>query len=148
PRPVAVSAVTDACPTGAGKAASVQVAPPSDELAANGSCWPAVVTAVPAATTVRPLLATCCTTARAAPTGRGRLCWVQASPPPVAVQAAGASPSEPTATNPGAAAVTASICRLGPGPSSAPAAPSPARCQPARPADHQAAATVRPAVTW
>ena len=133
----AVSAVTNARPDGTGRANSVQVVPPSAELAANGSCWPAVVSAVPTATTVRPLPATCWSTARVAPTGSGTFCWIQALPPSVEVQAAGASPSAPTATNPRGPAVTPSICPLAP-------EGVPARCHPVRPADHQAAATVRP----
>jgi hypothetical protein len=65
PRPVAARAVTVAWPSGAGSANCDQVAPPSDEAAANGTCRPVVVSAVPAATTVRPLSATCWSTALA-----------------------------------------------------------------------------------
>ena len=63
------------------------------------------------------------------------------------IQAPGRVPTEPTATKPSASAAAASICREAPGPSSAPAAASVPRCQPVSPADHQAAATVRPA-SW
>ena len=109
-----------------------------------------MVSAVPTAATVRPVLATCCSTARVAPTGRGRSAWRQLRPS-AEVQADGWSPCEPTATKPAELAATAIIC-LAPGPSSAPAVPAedavPARCQPVRPADHQAAATVRPETTW
>ncbi len=153
PPPAAVSAVTEARPSGTGRTASVQVAPPSDELAANGSCRPSVVSAEPTATTAAPLLATWVSAARAAPTGSGTFCWVQVRPPSAEAQAAGASPSEPTAMNPRRTAVTARICRWPPArpgrllPRSAETA-SPARCQPVSPVDHQAAATVRPAMTW
>ena len=108
-----------------------------------------MVSAVPTAATVRPVLATCCSTARVAPTGRGRSAWRQLRPS-AEVQADGWSPCEPTATKPAELAATAIICRV-PGPSSAPAVPPrsvPARCQPVRPADHQAAATVRLETTW
>src|SRR5580700_5922650 len=131
--PVAVSAVTSARPDGTGRADSAQVRPPSAELAANGSCWPTVVSAVPTATTVRPLLATYWSTARVAPTGSGTFCWVQAWPFGE-VQAAAAWPAAPTATKPCGPAVTACICRapfwapgVSPGVSTVP------RCQPVRP---------------
>jgi len=74
PGPVVVSAVTNAWPAGTGSADSAQVRPPSAELAANGSCWPAVVSAVPTAITVGPLLATRVSTARVAPYGSGTFC--------------------------------------------------------------------------
>src|SRR5580693_2199624 len=148
PPPAAASAVTVATPAGTGSAASVQVAPPLAELAANGSRWPVVVTAVPVATTVRPLLATCCSTALAEPTGTGRFAWRQVRPSGE-TQAEAWFPSDPTATKPPERATTASICSPAPDPadpappSRAPAAASPARSQPVRPADHQAAAIVR-----
>ena len=148
PPPAAASAVTEglgSSPAGTGSAASVQLAPPSDEFAANGSRWPAVVTAVPTATTVRPLLATCCNTALVDPIGTGRSAWRQVRPSGE-IQAEAWLPSEPTATKPPERAATASICLLAPdpaAPSRAPAAASVARSQSVRPADHQAAAMVR-----
>ena len=131
---------------------SVQVAPPSDDLAANGTCWPEAVSAVPTATTSWPRLATWFSTVLVVPAGSGRFTSVQACPS-AEVQAEAPAPAEPTATNPCGPAVTASICRLVLGPSSAPGPPvadtaSAPRCQPARSADHQAAAIVRPPVTW
>ena len=109
PPPAAVSAVSEAWPAGTGRTVSAQVAPPSAEVAANGSCWPAAVVAVPAATTVAPSLATWVSTARTAPAGRGTACQVQVVPPSDEVQAAGAAPTTPTATNPCGLAVTARI---------------------------------------
>src|SRR2546429_79669 len=55
---------TGASPGGRGGAARPRRAPPLAELAANGTDWPVVVTAVPTATTTRPTLATCSSTAR------------------------------------------------------------------------------------
>jgi hypothetical protein len=139
--PAAASAVTNARPEGTGSADSVQLAPPSGELAANGTCCPVVMSAVPTAATARPSLATCCSTALVAPTGSGRLTWFQFRPS-AEVQTAAWSPAAPTATKPRGPAVTASIWV-------APwlASGVPARCQPASPADHQAAAIVRLAMT-
>jgi hypothetical protein len=141
-RPVAASAVTNARPEGTGSADSVQLAPASGELAANGTCCPVVVSAVPTAATARPSLATCCSTALVAPTGRGRPTCFQFRPSGE-VQAAAWSPAEPTATKPCGPAVTAIIWvayGLPPG--------VPARCQPIRPPDHQAAAIMRPEMAW
>jgi hypothetical protein len=144
--PAATTAVTEARPAGAGRADSAQLAPPLAELAANGTARPAVVTAVPTATTTRPALATCSSVARVEPTGMGRSAWRQVRPPSAEVQADGWSPCEPTATKPAPPAVTAVICRS-PVPSSAPPVASPPRCQPVRVSDHQTAASVRAATT-
>src|SRR6516225_362682 len=144
--PAAASAVTEVRSAGTGSADSAQRAPPSAELAANGTARPAVVTAVPTATTTRPALATCSSAAREEPTGSGRSACRQVRPPSAEVQADGWLPCEPTAANPDPLAVTAVICRA-PVPSSAPAVASPARCQPDRTADHQTAATVRTETT-
>ena len=86
--PPAARAVTDVGLAGSGSADSIQLAPPLDELAAKGTGAPVVMNAVPTAATVRPALATCCSTARVAPTGRGRSAWRQLRPS-VEVQADG-----------------------------------------------------------
>src|SRR5579862_1883149 len=135
----------NACPEGTGRAASVQVVPPSEELAANGSTWPEVVRTVPTATTAGPSLATRCSTARRTPIGSGTATLVQAWPFGD-THADGWLPAQPTATKPRGLAVTASICAAAP--SRAPGNASPARRQPVRPADHQAAAIGRPAEIW
>src|SRR6266851_7186746 len=136
--PATASAVTETRLAGSGSADSVQLAPPSEELAANGTSRPSLVTAVPTAATVAPVLATCSRAARVAPAGSGRsaCCHVR---PFAEVQADGWSPCEPTATNPAELTATA-VIRRSPGPSSAPSVASPVRCQPFRVADHQAAA--------
>ena len=145
--PAAARAVTDVRPAGTGSAESIQLAPPLDELAANGTGWPVVVTRGAdgghGAAGARDVL-------QHGPGGADRKGQVGLAPGPavrrgpgrrlVAVRAhrdeAGRSwPPRPV------------ICRA-PGPSSAPAVASPARCQPVRLADHQAAATVRPETTW
>src|SRR5215470_12829411 len=95
---------------GTGSSGSVQLAPPSAERAANGTDWPAVVVAVPTATTTRPAFATCSSTARVVPGGRGRSACRQVRPS-AEVQADGWLPCEPTATNPDPPAATAVICR-------------------------------------
>src|SRR5690349_3869883 len=145
--PAPARAVTEVSPAGTGSADSAQLAPPLADLAANGTDWPVVVTAVPTATTTRPALATCSSTARVEPTGTGRSAWRQLRPPSAEVQADGWAPCEPTATKPaGPLAVTAVSCRS-PVPSSAPAAASAPRRQPVRVADHQTAASVRTETT-
>src|SRR5215472_4737809 len=154
PPPTAASAVTTRPPVfaalaalaaaalGAGRVVSVQVKPPSADTAANGSCCPAAVTSVPAAATRFALAATYASAALAAEPGSGSVTSDQVRPVADS-QAAGRVPAEPTAVNPAGVAVTAFIC-LSPAPSSAPGRASAARCQPARPAACQAAATVRP----
>ena len=112
PPPAAATALTCAVPAGTGRAAAVQVRPPSAERAAYGT-GPAAVRATPAATTVRPAAATCCKRRRGGP---GRERQVGQAPGPAVRRGprGGTPPCEPTATKPPAAAVTASICRSPP----------------------------------
>src|ERR1700748_3341674 len=116
--PAATRAVTEVRPAGTGSADSAQLAPPLAELAANGTVRPAVVIAVPTATTTRPELATCSSMARVEPTGMGRSARRQVRPPSAAVPDAGRATHVPPATKPArpetgpetGRAVTAFIC--------------------------------------
>ena len=81
--PAAARAVTEVRPAGTGSADSAQLAPPLAELAANGTGRPAVVTAVPTATTTRPALATC---SQHGPGGADRQGQVGLPPGPAAVR--------------------------------------------------------------
>ena len=147
PAPVAATASTAAAPPGDGSRDSVQVAPPLTDSAVNGAVWPPEVADMPTATIRRPLTVTRWSWARTEFMGSARVTARQVRPL-AEIQAPGWAPADPTATKPPALAVAASICREAPGPSSAPADASVPRCQPVRPADHQAAATVRPATAW
>src|SRR5579875_2128392 len=142
PPPVPATASTAAAPSGDGSRDSVQVAPPSADIATNGACWPPVVVDMPTATIRRPFTATFSSWARAALEGSFSVVSCQVRPL-AEVHAAGAVPAEPTAVKPVLVAVTSSICRAPP----VPLSPVPvARCHPVRLADHQAAATGPPGV--
>jgi hypothetical protein len=143
PPPAPVSAVTSAAPpSGTGSNVSDHDAPPFAETAANGTCRPPAVVAVPAAVTVFPLAATYRSSARAAPDGSGSTTADHVRPLADS-HAAGRVPAEPAATNPFAVAVTAFIWRS-PSPSSAPARASVATRHPVRPREYQAAAMLPP----
>src|SRR5215469_14960183 len=151
PLPAAASAVTPVAVVlplplratgGAGSSVSVQVVPPFAETAANGTRWPAAVTPMPVAATVVPLAATKSSCAVAAPAGCGTVTRDQVRPVGDS-QAAARVPAEPTATNPLPVAVTAFSWLL-PVAGSAMAA----RCQFVPLGAFQAAATVRPPVSW
>ena len=113
--PAAVSAVKVVSGPGELNGIGCQVAPPSTESSANGTVpasvvlapVPAAGVAWPRATTRLPLIATCWSTALAAPSGTGRTIVSQERPLAV-VQTAGLPSCEPTETNPCAPAATAS----------------------------------------
>src|ERR1700760_1311398 len=91
PPPVAATAVTVAAPLGDGRDASVQVVPPSVEVAAKGVVWPDDAVAVPVATRVWPLTVTRVSSALTAGRGTARVTACQVRPLPE-VPAAGAAP--------------------------------------------------------
>src|SRR5271157_6087166 len=112
--PAAVSAVKVVSGPGELNGTCCQVAPPSTESSANGTVptpgpapVPAAGVAWPRATTRLPLIATCWSTAVAAPSGPGRTIVSQEVPLAV-VQTAGLLSCEPTETKPRAPAATAS----------------------------------------
>src|SRR6266849_4110884 len=126
PAESAVSAVKAVSDPGELNGTCCQVAPPSTENSANGTVLaavpapgpaagptavpapvPAAVVAWPRATTWLPLIATCWSTAVAAPFGTGRTIVFQERPSAV-VHTAGLLSCEPTETKPCAPAATAS----------------------------------------
>src|SRR5271169_6499570 len=116
--PAAVRAVQVVSGPGELNGTCCQVAPPSTESSANGTVptpgptpgpapVPAAGVAWPRATTRLPLIATCWSTAVAAPSGTGRTIVSQEVPLAV-VQTAGLPSCEPTETKPCAPAATVS----------------------------------------